>query len=537
MHIWQQHRTTLFFLLALTLLSILVHFGRIGASIDGVDLSTDAANYATMAAANTHPDAFVHDPAYNDKDRYGVHDTAVTALFPALTHDNNYGLAYLQLTGIQFFLHGLAFYFLGLFLLRKPWQAIFFSLIMSQAYWLTFGTYWGNGYYDYLPRSTFEIFYAFFIIAALRLRNSPRLWPLFMIGIGLTAYIHSISTLPTALGFWLGFVLCRPQETPWTKHLLWLVFCGLCFIATISPIVLGFVGHGTALSQDDVHFMRRIVALRYNIEFTHYWVGLKDYIVLYTLAPLFPLGIAGYVCIQKWADAKTQAQANQFACWALGVLFCLALFILDQEMGRILERKPLEFDLVRVVRFWIFLAICLLFMGANVLYAKCQKHKKRWLSLHIILFMVLFASGAPQKLLVSLPWYWNQGESLRYENAYAPALQRHAILKAVQTHTHKGQLIFDPHGDRAIRYWALRGLVYSWQDCSIYYYAKDLPGLRTWYTLQEQLKTAPTAYMRLAKEHKADYLISHRPEDIKELEQIGDIVWKNSQALLIRLYK
>ncbi len=539
MHLFHKHRSTCFFVLALIILSALVHFGRIGASVDGVDLSTDAANYASIAAANTHPQAFVKDPAYDDEKRYGVHDTITTSFLPLLTQEDNFGLAYLQPTGVQFFLHGLAFYLLGLYLLHKPWQAVFFTMIMSQAYWLTFGTYWGNGYYDYLPRSTFEVFYAFFIIAAFKIRHSPKLWPLFMLAIGLMAYVHSISTLPTAFGFWLGFVLCRPKHISITRHLLWLIFCGFCFILVICPIVFDFMRSGIVLSDDDVLFMREIVALRYNIEFTHYWSGLLTYITRYSLALLFPLGIASYFILKKWGEQEDRERIKHFLMWFLGVAFCAGLFIIDQEVGRIFNRKPYEFDLIRVVRFWIFFAICLIFMAINVLLVKFStlKNKKRLTFIHVLLFIILYASGAPQKLLISLPWYWHNYNGDSYSEAYAKSLQRNLILTALQENTKEGDLIFDPNGDRAIRYKALRALIYSWQDCSIYYYAKDLNGLKTWYDIQKNLKTSPTAYINLALEHKADYLISHRPQDREMLEKIGTIVWANSQALLLRLDK
>ncbi len=535
----QQHRTTIVFVISLLLLSIIVQHGRVGASIDGVDLSTDAANYAAMMAADTTPQAFVKDPAYNDADRYGVHSTFMVKLLPTFFQTSNFGLTYLQLTGVQFFLHGLAFYLLGLFLLHKKWQAILFSIIMSQAYWMPFGTYWGNGYLDYLPRSTFEIFYAFFVILALYIRNKPRLWPFFMLGIGSMAYIHSISTLPAAFGFWLGFSFCRPANTSMKKHLTWLVFCGLCFMLAIAPVVWSFLRPGITLSAEDVILFKEVLAVRYNKEFSDFLFGISELFTHYNFGVLCFLGIVSYICIAKWGDAETKQRNSQFGIWALGVFFCAMLYLLDQEMARILQRKPFEFDLIRVIRFWIFFVICIALIACNVMYErfyeKYPSHKRALISLHVMCFIVGFAFGVPHKLYASLSYYWNAADNTRYEQAYAPTLQRSAILKALQSHTQEGDLIFDSEGDRAVRYYALRSLAYSWQDCSIYFYAKDVANLRTWYDTQAKLKSSPTAYMDLAKQYNADYLISHRPHDRELLQDIGTIVWENPKALLVKL--
>ncbi len=540
-HLLQQHRTTIFFILGLLLLSTAVHYGRINASFGGVELSSDVPTYTTIAAANTYPEAFVNDPVYDKKERYNVHSTIITSIIPLFEEGGNFGLAYLSLTGVQFFLHGLAFYLLGMFLMRSPWQAVFFALVMSQAYWMPFGTYWGNGYTDYLPRSTFEIFYALFIMAALYIRNIPKLWPLFMMGMGLLAYVHSISTLPTAFGFWLGFAICRPQNTSIKKHCIWLIFCGLCFMAVISPIIFNFLRSSITLSKEDVDLFREVLSLRYNIEFTHYWTALKEFLIQYTLYSLFPFALVVFWGTMKLGSAEDKALMKQFTMWIFGVIFCVILYLIDQETGFPLDRKPFEFDLVRVIRFLVFISICICCVGFNVVCKHFEKvyvqYKKHIHITHVLLFTVLFLTGYPHKLLTSIGWYWNSANHTRYEEAYAPTIQNAAIINAIKEHTKKGSLIFDPNGDRAIRYVALRSLVYSWFDCSLYYYSKDVQSLKTWYNTQKDLKSSPTAYMDIAKESGADYLISHRPEDKEALQSIGRIVWENPKAIIVQLNK
>ncbi len=536
---FQRYRVTCIFLCVLFLLSCLVHYGRVGASFDGMDLSSDVPTYVSIAAADVYPQAFVEDPVYDDRERYGVHATVLTSIIPFFSEDGNFGRAYLSATGVQFFLHGLAFYILGFVLLRKAWQGVIFAAIMSQTYWMPFGTYWGNGYIDYLPRSVFEIFYAFFIVVALYIRQKPRLWPFFMASIGLMVYVHSISTLPAAFGFWLGFAFYRPEGVSIRRHCLWLLFCGTCFMAVISPLILTFLRPGISLTQEDVSLFRDILALRYNIEFTHYWLGLRDFLIQYCAQPLLPLGLCAYFCLRAWGDMEEKVRAAQFLLWTAGVVFCVLLFLVDQELGFPFQRKPFEFDLVRVIRFFVFFAICLIFMACNVIYKvfseRYASYRRAMLCVYALFCLILFFGGMPHKLMTSMGWYWNVASEERFADAYASSIQRREILTALSEHTAMGDVIFDPSGDRAIRYTALRALAYSWFDCSLYYYAKDVSGLRKWYAMQSALKASPTAYMTLARESGADYLISRRPVDRAALQKMGEIVWESPYALLVKL--
>ncbi len=522
-------------------LSVLVHFGRLGVSIDGIDLTTDPANYACMAAAMGHPEAFALDSAYNDPARYGVHATISTTLTSIMADGANYGLAYLKLSGVQFFLHYIAFYVLGIVLLKQRWQAVLFTVLMGQIYWLQWGTYWGNGHLDYTPRSAFAVFYAFAVVWALRILQSPRWWPFFMAAMGLLVYVHSISTLPIALGFWLGFAVCKPKEKSIVQHMLWLVFCGLCFVAVLIPFVLTFIRPGVSLNADDIALLREVLRIRYNIEFTEYWRGLKDFVVHYTLLPLFPVGIAGYVLMRRKGNEEERTRALQYAMWTLGVFCCAVLFWLDQEVSRALGRHPLEFDLIRVLRFWVFFAMCLGFMGINVWWRQGAADKlwgkKLAAFLWCGLFVGLFLGGQQERLRASVLWLWNIQDEARYEQAYAKNLQRAAMLQALEKYTHKGDLIYYPEEDQAIRYKALRSLVYSWKDSSIYYYAKDVKGLRFWYDTQARLKASPTAYIDLALESKAQYLLSARPQDKALLEKVGTLLWESPAYILLKIHR
>ena len=100
--------------LGMLLFAVLLHYGRMGASVDGVWLSTDSAMYASIAAAYGHPEKFAQDFVYGVESQYLTHVTPLVQLVDWLASDDgNYGIAYLQVTGLSVFLHYFAFYLLG----------------------------------------------------------------------------------------------------------------------------------------------------------------------------------------------------------------------------------------------------------------------------------------------------------------------------------------------------------------------------------------------------------------------------------------
>ena len=533
------HRTDIVLCLILLFLSIAIQHGRIGASVNGVHLTTDPANYAIMAAAEAHPEAFAKDVAFSDPQKYGVHSTFLVPLSVTLADDGNFGTAYLKLTGVQVFLHYLTFYALGLVLLKKRWQAVLFTLLMGQVYWTLWGTYWGNGYPDYTPRSVFSALYPLYIIAALFILRLPRWWPLFMAAMGLMAYIHSISTLPIALGFWLGFALQRPQGWSWKRHGLWLVFSGLCFLAVIAPYALRFLRPGVSLSAEDVELLRLVLWTRYDPEFTQYWQGIGQFFLHLFRLPLIPLALGGAWVMYRYGNAEEKILLGQFGMWTLGVLVTASLFVLDHEVARRLNTHPYQFDLIRVLRFLIFFAQCLAFLGLNVLLRVIPKQKIwAWRGAALVwaaLFVGLFFGGQQDQARISFLWYWNSLDKGRYEQAYARQIQRDIMVDAVRDHTEAGSSIFYQREEQALRYRALRSLKYSWKDASIFYYAKDAENLRRWEQTRHALASSPTAYMDEAVKSGAEYVLSDRPEDRSALQQLGPLVWENEHYILVRL--
>lgn len=527
------------FLLFLAILSVLVQYGRIGASVDGIALTTDPGMYASIFAAQNMPEAFTQDAVYSKASVLETYRVIQFPLMEALLEQGKYGLAYLKLTGVHVFLHYLSFYCLGLMLLKKRWQALFFTVIMGQTYWIPWGTYWGGGYLDYTPRSTFSALYGFLLCAVLATWNKERWWPVVLFAAGLMIYVHSISTLPVLVGLWLGYAALKPPKKTWTQHGLWMLVTGACGMLAIAPYVFHYLKPTMALTAADMDIVQEAVRLRFDPEFTDYWTGIGNFFWQYTSLGLFPLGVAGAWYIHAHGTVEEKRRGLQVLLWSIGPLVMLGLFVLDKEWAAWRHVPSAQFDLIRALRFLPFFAICLTLMGLNVLFRTLDPTRVRavWMAriLAVGVGVGFFLGGNSDLVRTSLLYYWNSAQPARYEAAYRVPLERKAMLQALMEYTPQGAKIFYPKEDEAIRHYAHRPLVFAWKDMASLYYGKFIPELREWVNIYKQLQSSPTAYIALAGQTGADYLLSDRPQDKDLLSQAGEIVWESKTYVLVHL--
>lgn len=530
--------------LGILLFAVLLHYGRIGASIGGLDLTTDPAMYAAIAAAYAQPGDFLKDVAFSSPALFSSHVTGLVPLLSWLGNDDgNYGIAYLQLTGVSVFLHYAAFYLLGIVLFGQRWKALIFTILMGLCFWTPWGTYWGAGYRDYTPRSLFSACYALFICVGLAILQRPRWWPLFMAALGGLVYVHAISSLPVAAGFWLSFAACRPRGVSWPRHAGRLLLCGLCFLAAMTPYALVYLqAPAVRLGPEDVTFMDHILRTRFDIEYTEYLRGMAKFYRQYTLLPVFPLALLGTWAIAKYGDQRERLLGKHIWLWIAGVYVVILLFVLDQEISRQLGRLRLEFDLARVHRFLPFFAMCLIFLGANILWRRIATRTERpvWQRTAACLCCLglvigFFCGGQQDMARNALAWYWNRLDAARYEEAYGPLLRQAEMISALGKHTRPGETLFFPGEDQAIRYVAHRPLTWAWKDAALLYHAKDMRLLHDWERIATALKASPESYIELGLSTAPDYLLSERPQDRARLEaEVGPVVWENARYLLVR---
>ncbi len=526
--------------------ALLLHFGRIGSSVNGTELATDPAMYCSIAASIGNPEYFAQDFSLGDVANFDTHVTPPVRLVQWLSShvvDGNCGLAYLSLTGFVVFLHYFAFYLLGRFVFGTPWKALLFSVLVSMCYWTPWGTYWGAGYLDYTPRTIFNGFYGLFLCVLLCLLHKPKLWPLLFFLLAGAVYIHPISALPVAAGTWLSLAFSRQQGCSLVKHFLWLCFAGLCFVIGILPYAATYLhSSGMVLSADEVSYLQEILRTRFEAEYVEYWQGMINFYKQYILLPVLPLALGATWLLLKRGSEKEKLLCRHIWLWVVGVYIVIALFLADQIISASLGRVPLEFDLARVHRFLPFLWMFLIFLGCNLLWRLAAEerlsHKGLCRFLCVAVCIGFFLGGLQTMAKVSLPYYFYALDKDRYEQAYAAKLARNDMLKALQVVTRPGDTIFAPFEDQAIRYIAKRPLAWSWKDAGYLYHAKNLPLLHKWEDILKELRQSPTAYISTGASTGACYIVSDRKQDRELLEeQVGPVVWENSVYLVVKNLK
>lgn len=530
----------LYVFFAIIAFATFVHFGRIGASFDGISLSTDPAMYAAIAAAWARPEAFVADAVFSNPANFMTHVTPLVRLVAWLGEEHgNFGLAYLQLTGLSVFLHYFSFYLLGIFLFSCRWRAVIFTIIMGLVFWTPWGTHWGAGYLDYVPRNLFESFYALCLCLIPFGIKRPLLWPCLMAILGLLVYIHPVSALPAALGVWFSFLASKPEGTSWKRHIGWLVLTGCCFLLAISPYVCVYLGAPRmSLGHDDVAFMQQILRTRFDIEYAEYWYGMKMFFQQYTFLPVLPLAVCGTWVIHSHGDRITRQWCKHIWLWIAGTICVICLFLLDQIISQSLGRQHIEFDLIRVFRFFPFYAICLIFLGLHVLWHKkfsstLSKKIMRFVCVGVVIGF--FLGGQQDMVRSACDWYWNKLDENRFALSYKPVLERREMIDALKEYTQDKESIFFLAEDQSIRHSALRAETFCWKDACLMYYARSLPELRQWATIERALVANPENYIAIGLSTAPDYFLSDKIQDrARLLSEVGPIVWENARYILVR---
>lgn len=536
-------RTDLFVLLGLLVYAFLVHVGRVGDSLDGLDLATDPAMYAAIAAAWDNPANFAADAVFSNPAFFATHVTLVVKLAAFFAEDGNYALGYLKITGAVLFLHLSAYYLLGRLLFGQRWKALVFCLLMSLCYWTPWGTYWGAGYRDYTPRTLFDAFFGLLLCALFHVRQRPVLWLPFMFAAGLLVHVHSVSALPAAAGFWLCFAANRPKDKSMASHLTFLVLAGLMFLLPLAPYALVYLGggEGMQLSADDVAFMDRLTRLRFSPEYADWRYGMAKFYKQYTLNLVLPLALFSTWVLLRHGDSRERLVCKHLYLLVAGVYLVLALYVADQEISHSLGRMPLEMDLGRVHRFLAFYGIALALLAANHLLRRftqkgCGRILARVFALGLVLGLFL---GSQQDMVRSAArWYWASLDENRYQAVYGEGLLVRELVEAVEKHVAPGESVFLESEMQAIRSIAHRSLTWCIKDACLFYYPRAVKPLEVWTGVTLGLGIGRTAPLDAALATNADFLVSESGEDRAFLESLGhEVVWENNRYLLVRIRK
>ncbi len=502
-------RVHLLSILVFLLITFFLTVGRIGTSFRRFALLTpDLGVYASFAAAQENPALFTADPLLAHEENTNDYDMLYYPLVRALKgFFGNYGTASIALLPLCLFLHLLGFYIFGWVAFRNPWAALCTSLLLSAPLELTsLREYWGLTL-DPLPRFLYQCLLPYVLAFALRFGRELKFWPLILAFTGLLTYVHPLGTPPWGAAIALGLWLAAPARRFRQKFGM-LALAVLAFLVVIGPFLFTYLsgtrfgadtGAGYAQVADIVRERFPEGALQPQVSLLNFaregWIGSSG--ILWYLVWLLALtGIA--FSLLRSQDAEARFTLRTLAAWMAGILIGGAgLPILEHLIFARLQLFPPEIEVIRGLRYLVPLA---LFAGYYFL-----MHLRPPVGLRFELSSRLRdAIFAGLSLLFLLAWSLtgalNRTEMvaavrqdlacLRQGRLVCPLPPKRTdlidVLEAVQAHTPPGAPIFSEGQEVAVRYYALRPLVYSYKDGPPFAYTSHAQ-LVVWYDRYVQM--------------------------------------------------
>jgi len=558
------------FVLSALVFALLVQYTAVSPESGGTRyIDGDAQQLVAFAAALDHPEAFTRDPLLADATNFNWYRSIHTPLIRLLAQGQDYGLAYEKLTGIHHFAYLVGFYLLGLCFLRQRPLVVCFVVVASLEFWIGWGEFWGLLRAAVpLPRVTWAALFAPLCAAMLIVRRRYRFWPFIFFGMGALVHVQSVSAAGMGFAMWLGLWHFRPEGFTRKRHLMHMLLAGVCFVLPATPFIINYLGYFATgamnrLSPEDLLFLRTVAEYRY--EETAARLGLQlwnFFLQMLTQPPLLPPALFGVWVICRYGNEGERDVLPMLGLWVLGITLIVVVHALDQEVARRLGRLPLEFDLVRTLRFFPFICFIAVFMGFSIYWdTGILQARFAWArglpALLAALTLVLFLlQGAVQSVLfLVLPSGAQQAATRAKERANGE------LIRALCELTPAGSKIFLESGDYLVRYGALRNLAFSHKD-GIMLYAKNVAGLKDWYPMALDLgnpdklgfvskadrnadrvernadKPAGSRQETLlacARRTDSDYLVVVAPAELPLLHKAGEIIWNNSHYVMLRM--
>ena len=516
-------------------IALLATQGSIDLSCGGVNIDSDLQTYAQSLARDRFPESFANDPAMHIKDNASLIPNIETTLGGILAPDAP-AIGLLRAGGVIVFLFYALWFLFGRWLLGSRTLATTLALLSGITVWIGWGTFWGILHSDPLPRSLYAALWPLLIMLGAYACLYPRLRPLAMLAAGLSIWVHGVSALCTGAMLACAFAFCKDSRHSLAGHVTTLATSVATFLVPVCIYLRSTFFADVPISSEEQQIIQTVFHTRWAKDYSSNMQTILDMLRFDNAIPyIFLAGLACAFANLRSANRRIVLLTKLYFAFLAGILATFAISVAESWLAARLHRIPLGHELVRGVRFIIPLSLIMLVCTLHSYWNRVPNALR--VALPAVLAFCLFGF-APDKQCLALQHALSSAlrielplaEKARQEKAEAE-LEHEAVLQAARI-TKQGEQVFTPDEVLALRYVALRPVTYTFKEGYIFYYRKDVAGMRQWLAWLDMIKASKDGYLKAWRQSPARVLLCRIPADMGEIQPYGDIVWKNRKWLL-----
>ncbi|MHB8807669.1 MAG: hypothetical protein ACYC59_08820, partial [Anaerolineaceae bacterium] len=489
------------------------------------NLSGDAGNYASFAAAKTYPELFQNDPLLSDVNNFDLFSTyhiyLTKALAPVM---GNFGTAFMVLQLPLTFMQLCGFYFLGRELYRSRLFGFLLAALAFIFVQMNLSEFWGY-VTSPIPRFSFQAVLPFVLLLVLKNGSTMKRWPFLLAIAAATIYVHSVSAPVWSIAIILSIWFMAPRSTPFSQKLKYMTVALLVFVVVLSPFIVKYF-QKTSFGDQDTNSIDEIYAIidyRLAQGMVDFRTAIKDFSNNVVTSDWLHLTLVGVSLFSLAAmnylsrDSIEKKKVIAVTMWVVGIIGMSIVFpMVDFTIADILKRNPIEIQFLRAMRNFFPLFYILFLWLFAILYQNSSKLVGKIIPVFLCVgFTILWSNNnhfLETPLISRTMDCWREGNIICPENNELAV--RDEFFKAVNEKTPEGALILSD--DLAIRYYSLRPLAFSKKDGATFSFSNH-QALLDWYQqsilydelwqLRDDPEVYTDAYTDFARWVGADYLV------------------------------
>jgi len=365
-------------------------------------VSADTANVATFHAVSVDAPSFANDYIYRDSTLVRHYSTVVldaATAFWGKSHDTGAFWLGLQFPIVAFMLVG--FFIFGRQLCLSVARSAILAILCTAPVLTQSGDFWG-AYAEPFVRSTYAAALPWIVVSLLWAIKDGSLGRRFL-PIGLAAllgYMHFPSAAAGVGGVLVASLVVKPAGIRTSRWIIFHVCMGALCIGIWLPFILDYFASYVAGQSSGKVVLENLDVENYNASialgrFIFPWGPYGNFLHACILCAIYIVGIYYYLFAAP-ADSVLRRSTRGIAGMILGVfLASFGLSIVDQAIAWLLNRAPLQIDLIRGLRFLAPLLIAGAYLFGVTAFAGA---KRGWmfdiLAVAILIYQVLNPLGA-----------------------------------------------------------------------------------------------------------------------------------------------